>query len=75
MQRFLCIVSYFFYALIVAVAVVVAFPDEVIQPLVLWVPEGGSKMEPHLAEERSEVAEAVLYVLVSGNKVPYRRLY
>lgn len=45
---------------------VAAFPDEVIQALVLRVPEVGSKMEAHLAEKLSEAAVAVLDIIVGG---------
>ena len=63
-------------ALFWAVAVAAAFPDAVIQALVLRIPEVGSELEARLAEKRRQTAAAVLYVLVGGeiHARPYMRL-
>ena len=53
-------------ALFGAVALVAAFPDVVVQALVLGVPEVGPEVEAHLTEQLGEAAVAVLYVLVGG---------
>ena len=49
-----------------AVALVAAFPDVIIQALVLGVPKVGPEVEAHLTEQLGEAAVAVLYVLVGG---------
>ena len=43
-----------------------AFPDVVIETLVLGVPKVGPEVEAHLTEQRGETAVAVLDVLVGG---------
>ncbi len=49
-----------------AVALVAAFPDVVVQALILGVPEVGPEVEAHLTEQLGETAVAVLDVLVGS---------
>lgn len=53
-------------ALFGAVALEAAFPDVVIETLVLGVPKVGPEVEAHLTEQLGEAAVAVLDVLVGG---------
>ena len=53
-------------ALFGAVALVAAFPDVVVQALVLGVPKVGPEVEAHLTEQLGETAVAVLDVLVGS---------